>query len=91
LEKRKTKVVELMNIVGMELESKKVEMVKLKSQKEELMAKLGQMKPVLDFMQSIVVAAKRKLEKVLTAEDHVDPNQENLQRMTCEFYRSIMN
>ncbi len=50
LEKRKTKVVELMSIVGMELESKRVEMVKLKSQKEELMAKLGQVKLVLDFM-----------------------------------------
>jgi hypothetical protein len=80
-----------MSIVGMELESKRVEMVKLKSQKEELMVKLGQMKPVLDFMQSIVVAAKRKLEKVLTTKDHVDHDQEKLQRMTCGFYRSIMN
>jgi hypothetical protein len=90
LEKKKTKIVESMSIVGMALESKRVEMVKLKIQKEELMAKLGQMKPVLDFMQSIV-AAKRKLEKVLTVEDHVDHDQEKLQRMTCEFYRSIMN
>jgi Tfp pilus assembly PilM family ATPase len=39
--KEKTKVVELMSIVGMELESKKVEMVKLKSQKEELRLNLA--------------------------------------------------
>jgi hypothetical protein len=43
LENIKTKVIELMSIVGMELESKRVEMVKLKSKKEELMVKLGQM------------------------------------------------
>ncbi len=41
LKKRKTKAVELMGILGMELVSKRVEMVKLKNHKEELMAKLG--------------------------------------------------
>jgi hypothetical protein len=61
LEKKKTKAVELMGILGMELLSKKVEIVKLKSHKEELMAKLGQMKLVLDFMQSIVATTKKNL------------------------------
>ncbi len=50
LEKRKIEKIELMSIVGMELESKRVEMVKLKSQKEEFMAKLNQVKLFLDFM-----------------------------------------
>ncbi len=59
--KEKTKAVELMGILGMELLSKKVEIVKLKSHKEELMAKLGQMKLVLDFMQSIVATTKKNL------------------------------
>jgi len=55
----------------MELLSKRVQMVKLKSHKEELMAKLGQVKLVLDFMQSIVVAIKKKLEVILAIEDRV--------------------
>lgn len=66
-------------------------MVKLKSQKEELMAKLGQVKLVLDSMQSIIVVAEKKLEKVFATKDHVNPNQKKLQRMTCEFYRSTKN
>ncbi len=78
LEKRKTKAVELMGILGMELLSKRVEMVKLKSHEEELMAKLGQVKLVLNFMQSIVAATKKKLEVILAIENDVDPNQVNL-------------
>jgi len=35
-------------------------------------------KLVLDFMQSIVVATKKKLEVILAIEHHVDPNQVNL-------------
>jgi len=61
LEKKKPKALELMGILGMELLSKKVQMVKLKSHKEELMAKLGQVKLVLDFMQSIAVVKRRSL------------------------------
>ncbi len=49
----------------MELESKRVEIVKSKSQKEELMAKLGQVKLVLDFMQSTILATKKNLKKSL--------------------------
>jgi hypothetical protein len=78
LEKRKTKAVELMGILGMELLSKRVEMVKLKSHEEELMAKLGQVKLVLNFMQSIVAATKKKLEVILAIENDVGPNQVNL-------------
>jgi hypothetical protein len=55
----------------MELLSKRVQIVKLKSHKEELMAKLGQVKLVLNFMQSIVVAIKKKLEVILAIEDRV--------------------
>jgi hypothetical protein len=91
LEKRKTKAVELMGILGMEHLSKRVEMVKLKSHKEELMAKLGQVKLVLDFMQSTGVTTKNKLELILAIEDHVDLDEVNLQKMTCEFYRSTMH
>jgi hypothetical protein len=36
------------------------------------MAKLGQVKLVLDFMQSIVATTKKKLEVFLAIEDHVD-------------------
>ncbi len=74
LEKRKTQVVELMGILGMEFLSKRVDMVKLKNQKEELMAKLGQVKLVLDFMQLTIVITKKKLEVILAIEDHVDLN-----------------
>jgi hypothetical protein len=78
LEKRKPKALELMGILGMELLSKRVQMVKLKSHKEELMAKLGQVKLVLDFMQSIIVVIKKKLEVILAIEDRVDPDKVNL-------------
>jgi len=71
LEKKKPKALELMGILGMELLSKRVQIVKLKSHKEELMAKLGQVKLVLNFMQSIVVAIKKKLEVILAIEDRV--------------------
>jgi hypothetical protein len=63
-----------MGILGMEFLSKRVDMVKLKNQKEELMAKLGQVKLVLDFMQLTIVITKKKLEVILAIEDHVDLN-----------------
>lgn len=49
-EKKKLEVVELMNTVGLELKSSRVEMVKLKKEKEELTFKIGQGKIVLDSM-----------------------------------------
>ncbi len=68
------KVVELIGILGMEFLSKKVDIVKLKNQKEELMVKLGQVKMVLDFMQLTIAITKKKLELILAIEDHVDPD-----------------
>jgi hypothetical protein len=41
-EKYKLEMAKLMNIVGLELKSSKVEMVKLKKEKEELTSEIGQ-------------------------------------------------
>ncbi len=49
-ETKKLEVAKLMNIVGLELKSSRVEMVKLKKEKEELTFKIGQGKVVLDSM-----------------------------------------
>jgi hypothetical protein len=64
-----------MSIVGMELKSYRVEIAKLKSEKEELSLKVGQVKIVLDSMQSIVVDAEKKLQEMLVAREKVDVNE----------------
>jgi hypothetical protein len=47
---------------------------KRKTKEVELMAKLGQVKLILDFMQSTIAITKKKLEVILAIENHVDPN-----------------
>lgn len=59
----------------MELKSYRVEIAKLKSEKEELSLKVGQVKIVLDSMQSIVVDAEKKLQEMLVAREKVDVNE----------------
>lgn len=60
IDKNKIEVVDLMNIVGLELESKssKVGMVKLNKKKEELASKVNNMQVVLASMQSTIVETK---------------------------------
>jgi hypothetical protein len=73
-EKNKLEVAKLMNIVGLELKSSKVEMVKLKKKKEELTFKIGQGKVVLDSMHAIIFKAMNELKELLVIEStiHLD-------------------
>jgi hypothetical protein len=75
LEKNKLEVGELMNIVGLELESSRVDMVKLK--KKELRSQVGQGKVVLDSMQPIAAKVENRLQEFLTTMSTIDPNDLN--------------
>jgi hypothetical protein len=79
-----------MNIVGLELESSRVEMVKLTKGKEELTSKIGQGNVVLDSMQAIVFKAENKLKELLATKSTTNPDDLNKQKMTCEFYKFTM-
>ncbi len=84
-EKNKLEVAKLMNIVGLELESSRVEMVKLKKKKEELTSKIGQGKIVLDSMHAIVLKDVNKLKEMLAIESTTNLYDLNKQKITCEF------
>ncbi len=90
LEKSKLKLGELMNIVGLELESSRVQLVKLKKEKKELTSELGWGKVVLDSMQTTIYKAESRLQGLLVAKSTINPTNLNKQNMICEFYKSIM-
>ncbi len=77
-----------MNIVGLELESFRAQLVKLKKEKEELTSELGQGKVVLDCMQAIVYKTENKLQGLLVTKSIINPTDLNKQKMTCEIYKS---
>ncbi len=79
---------ELVNIVGLELESFRAQLVKLKKEKEELTSELGQGKVVLDCMQAIVYKTENKLQGLLVTKSIINPTDLNKQKMTCEIYKS---
>jgi chromosome segregation ATPase len=79
-----------MNIVGLELESSRAQLVKLKKEKEELTSELGQGKVVLDSMQATIYKAESRLQGLLVAKSTINLTILNKQNMICEFYKSIM-
>jgi len=72
-----------MNIVGLELESFKAQLVKLKK-KRSLTYELGQGKVVLDFMQVTVFKAKSWLQQLFATKLTINPINLNKQKMICK-------
>jgi len=60
-----------MNTVGLELESSKIELVKLRKKQKELTSKLGQRKVVLVFMQSTISKVESRLRELLAIESTI--------------------
>ncbi len=89
-EKNKLEVAKLMNITGLELESSKIKMVKLKKKKEELTYETGQGKVVLNSMQATIFKVVNKLKEMLATESTTNIYDLNKQKIIREFYKSTM-